>query len=76
MKSSPKPTDPADMIRVEINDYAQQKRNAQGDIANAQQALNNANQRYLLADGAEQACYALLKKLEAPSETPSPALTS
>lgn len=69
-KPKSEPTAIFDVIRAEANDYAEQMRAAQGDAANAQQALNNANQRYLLADGAYQACLALLKKEKKPDEVP------
>lgn len=51
-------------LEAEIKDYIAQKAAAQEQITMYQQALNGANQRYLLADGAHQACAALLKKLD------------
>jgi hypothetical protein len=59
-------------LEAESKDYVSQKAEAQNQITMYQQALNGANQRYLLADGAHQAVLALLAKLEKKDEKPTP----
>lgn len=74
MKKEPTPTpDPIAVLNEEIADYNKQQWQATQDIQAAQQSLNMANQRFLLADGALQACKAVLAKLEVSDEVPSPA---
>lgn len=57
--------DPIAEIKSEILDYERQ-------IAEAQRELVGWNQRALMAQGALQACQALLKKMEIQDVTPTP----
>lgn len=66
MTPRPKTPDPLATIREELADYDKQR-------AEAQQQASVWQQKILLADGAYQACAALLKKLEAPDAKPDPA---
>ena len=57
----PKPIDPSALIREELADFEKQRT----------EAVQNSNfwqQKVLLADGAYQACAALLKKLDPPKD--------
>lgn len=63
------------IIEAERADYFAQRSKAQEEIGMYQQALNGANQRFLLADGAAQACQAILDKDtkdETSDSTPKP----
>ena len=55
-------------LESEKADYEAQIAQAQADANTAQQALNAAQSRFLIANGALQAVTALLAKLDAPKE--------
>jgi hypothetical protein len=62
-----KPTtlDPIAILKAEIEDFQRQ-------ITEAQNQAGFWQQKLLMANGALQACQALLKKLETTDETPDP----